>query len=70
MILIFSGGGSPWIPEIQLDDAAIMLSYYVNVNQKTKKTDKRLERAMTAREQPKRKKICKSRGKNSSGNSK
>lgn len=49
MILFFSGGGSPWIPEIQLKDPYVMLSYWVNVNRKKNRPDSRLRRLIKVR---------------------
>lgn len=30
MILFFSGGGTPWLPERVLQEGAVMLSHYVD----------------------------------------
>ncbi len=46
MRIYFSGGGSPWIPEMQLPDGMVMLSYYTNAKQG--KPDVRLRKAMKA----------------------
>lgn len=56
MILFFSGGGSPWIPEIQLQDPYVMLSYWVNVNRKKNTPDSRLKRLMKVRKKRRAKK--------------
>ncbi len=55
MILYFSGGGSPWIPEMQIEEPAVMLSYYVN-HWLAGKSDTRLRRIILARKFAKRKK--------------
>ena len=46
MILFFSGGGSPWIAEKCLSKPTVMLSYFTNVNQKSKKMDSRFRRLL------------------------
>lgn len=54
MNLFFSGGGSPWIPEIQLDRPYVMLSYWVNVNRKTGKPDSRFVKLVKVRSKKKK----------------
>lgn len=49
MILFFSGGGRPWVAELCLDDGSVMLSYWININQKTKKMDSRTRRILKAK---------------------
>lgn len=48
MIVYFSGGGRPWVPELCLEGSHIMLSYYTNYNRKSKKPDSRLRRVLKA----------------------
>lgn len=52
MIVFFSGGGSPWIPELFLKKPAVMLSPYTNA--KNWKPDARLRRAIKARKKTKK----------------
>lgn len=54
MNIFFSGGGSPWIPEIQLTYPSVMLSYWVNVNQKTGKPDSRFKKLTKIRKKGKK----------------
>lgn len=55
MILFFSGGGSPWIPELQMKEPTMMLSYYSNVILNKDVPDTRIARVMKARRKAKAK---------------
>lgn len=50
MIYYLSGGGQPWVPEMQTDDPGVCLSYYENVvARKNKKANIRLVNILAAR---------------------
>jgi hypothetical protein len=51
MLIFFSGGGRPWIPEKCLGRAEVMLSYFVDTNKPARtKPGARMRRLMKARE--------------------
>lgn len=56
MKLFYSGGGSPWLPEMQLKNPDVMLSYQMTVAMFKFKPDTRIRRMMKARKKAKRNK--------------
>ena len=53
--MFFSGGGSPWLPEMQLADPGVMLSYHMTVALFNYKPDTRIRRLLKARKKAKKK---------------
>lgn len=61
MILVFSGGGTPWVPEMQLENPAVMPSFWWYCSTKGKldksnpKPDARFRKLLKARIKSKKK---------------